>query len=269
MGNFRSDEPSEFGYRFPRKHVRTSWLFVSLVIHGAAISAAIGFGVYAAKRPVPPVAQIEIQQQIASIAVPEQVLPELEVTPEELQHSMAVADVEVQEPPEPVQPKQPVVRDAHEPTPTDLMSELTTARVLKKVPPVETEQEAKPVPPKPVPPKPAEAKADEPVTEPPQPEVASVPQEFVEAQRSDNKPPKYPRKERRLSREGEVTVRLSIDKTGSVTGVSVVEESRYSGFNRAAVRAARTWQFTPAMRGGVAVDSELDIEVVFRLSEQN
>ena len=200
---------------------------------------------------MPPVAQIEIQQQIAAVAMPVQVVPKLDVTSEDLVDSVAVQELEVTEQPVAEKPVEPPMLPDVKPSPSEVMWRLTSDRVLAKAvePEVSQAEEAKPV------------------VEPTPPQDASVPQAYVEAQRSDNKPPTYPRHERRRSREGEVTVRVSIDANGSVMGVSVIEESRYQGFNRAAVQAARKWKFKPATRGGVSVDSQTDIEVVFRMTD--
>ena len=232
--------------------MRTSWLLISLAVHGAAVTAAIGFGAYAALQPQPPVAQIEIQQQIASVAVPMQVTPELEVTSEELVESVAVQELEVSEDPPLEKPAEAVLRPDVAPSPAEVMRSLTENPVLKKAkasPPAPAEIVEPPV---------------EPVEPAPQP---SVPQEYVEAQRSDNEPPPYPKREQRLSLEGQVTLRVSIDVKGAVTGVAFVERSRYRGFNRVAVEAVRQWKFTPATLDGVPVESETDIEVVFRLTD--
>lgn len=249
MAKFRSDEPIQFGYRLT-PHVRTSWLLVSIAVHGVAVTAAIGFSAYTASQPVPPVAQIEIQQQLASVATPLQAVPVLDVMSEEIVESVAVPELEVSEQPVLEKPAEPAMPPDVIPSPTEVMRQLATDRVR-----------ATPVPPKAVP-----VEVVKPVVEP-VPQVASVAQEYVEAQRSDNKPPRYPKKERRLSREGKVTVRVSIAVNGSVTGVSLLEESRYEGFNREARKAAHKWKFTPAMRGGVAIVTVIDIEVVFRLTD--
>ena len=200
---------------------------------------------------MPLVAQIEIQQQVASVAMPVQVVPKLDVTSEDLVESVAVQELEVIEQPVAEKSVEPTILPDVKPSPSEVMRRLTSDRVLAKA----------------VEPEVAPAEVTKPVVDPTPPQVASVPQTYVEAQRSDNKPPIYPKHERRLSREGKVTVRVSIDVNGSVMGVSVIEESRYQGFNRAAVQAARKWKFKPAMRGGVSVDSETDIEVVFRMTD--
>ena len=203
---------------------------------------------------MPPLAQIEIQQQVASVAAPTQVVPELDVTSEELVETAPVQELEVAELPEPEKVVESVFpAERLTPSPSDVMRLATTDRVLPK-----------PAEPKPLEPEQAEPEVAKPAA---QPQAASVSQEYVEAQRSDNKPPPYPKKERRLSIEGQVTVRVTIDVKGSVKGVNVIEWSRYDGFNRAAVEAARKWKFTPATRGGVPVESQTDIEVVFRLTD--
>ncbi|MFT4842317.1 MAG: hypothetical protein ACI90M_002791 [Candidatus Azotimanducaceae bacterium] len=49
--------------------------------------------------------------------------------------------------------------------------------------------------------------------------------------------------------------------------VELVKKSRFHGFNTTAVATARTWRLAPATRGGVAVVSETDIEIVFQLTK--
>ena len=58
-----------------------------------------------------------------------------------------------------------------------------------------------------------------------------------------------------------------VEADGSVADVTLKTPSRYAGFNRAALRAARGWQFDPATRGGVAVAGAIDVEVAFRLTD--
>lgn len=199
---------------------------------------------------------------------------------EDVVESVAVQELEVDEQLVPEKPAEPIIPpdvnlpDVNlpdinlpdiKPSPTEVMRHLTADRVLAKAT-QPTVAQPKAVLPETEPPKTVPVEVPKPVVEP-VPQVASVAQEYVEAQRSDNKPPRYPKKERRLSREGKVTVRVSIAVSGAVTGVSVLEESRYEGFNREARKAAHKWKFKPAMRGGVAVVSEIDIEVVFRLTD--
>jgi TonB family protein len=58
-----------------------------------------------------------------------------------------------------------------------------------------------------------------------------------------------------------------VSTDGSVEHASLLTPSRYKGFNQSALAAARKWTFAPATRGGVAVKSETDIEVEFRLTD--
>ncbi len=58
-----------------------------------------------------------------------------------------------------------------------------------------------------------------------------------------------------------VLLELVIAKEGSVASVSVVTGNQ--PFSEAAVNAAKTWRFSPAMRGGVAVASRIRMEVRF------
>ncbi len=228
--------------------MRTSWLLVSIAVHGAAVAAAVGFGAYASPRSQLPLAHIEIQQQQASAPAPTHVVKMPDVTAEEVVEEVAVHELVVSEEPVPEAPVEPTIFEAQvEPSPSELMSFATTERIRRKSPDpaLETRQE-----------------------ELPQPVEVSEPQVYVEAQRSDNKPPAYPRKELRLSREGSVTVSVSVDENGKVLGVALVEGSRFQGFNSAAIQAAREWVFAPATQDGVAVASEIHVEVVFQLTDR-
>lgn len=82
-----------------------------------------------------------------------------------------------------------------------------------------------------------------------------------------NRAPEYPAEARRRGQEGVVLLRLVVDATGDVTGVSVAESSGWPLLDMAAVRAARTWRFTPAMNAGAARASEATLPVRFRLVE--
>lgn len=228
--------------------MRTSWLLVSIAVHGAAVAAAVGFGTYTSPRSQLPLAHIEIQQQQASAPAPTHVVKKPDVTTEEVVEDVAVHELELHEEPIVEAPVEPTILDAPvEPSPSERMSFATTERIRRKSP---------------------DPVVDSPREELPQPVEVSEPQVYVEAQRSDNKPPSYPRKERRLSREGSVTVSVSVDENGKVLAVSLVEESRFQGFNIAAIQAAREWVFTPATQGGDPVASEIQVEVVFQLTDR-
>lgn len=132
-----------------------------------------------------------------------------------------------------------------------------------------------------VPPRAARARlqpeVDEPVAEaepvtPPRvaaapPAAASV---FVEARarEAENEKPDYPRVAIRRGWTGTVWLRLRIDERGRVQRVDMLDACRHAVLNRSAIAAARAWVFEPARRDGLAVASEKDVPVEFRLVDQ-
>jgi len=63
---------------------------------------------------------------------------------------------------------------------------------------------------------------------------------------------------------GDVALRVVVDANGNVDSVSVLR-SLESTLDESAVRTVRTWKFQPARRGGQPVQSEITVEVTFRL----
>jgi TonB family protein len=74
--------------------------------------------------------------------------------------------------------------------------------------------------------------------------------------------PEYPPERYEEGLDVKVIVRVDIDETGNVTGASVFN-SGGSGFDEAALEAARRWKFKPAFDNGVPAKSYAMIYVVF------
>ncbi len=74
--------------------------------------------------------------------------------------------------------------------------------------------------------------------------------------------PEYPWIARKMGREGRVLLRLTIDETGRLLDVVVVEKAGF-GFDREAVKAVRLSTFRPAVRNGMPVKSEALLYVKF------
>jgi TonB family protein len=85
---------------------------------------------------------------------------------------------------------------------------------------------------------------------------AVVPPKLLHAE-----PPVYPAEAERNGLEGEVLMRLTIDKEGHVTEVDVVEPAG-NGFDPAAADAAKKFLFSPATRDGEPVS----VKILYRLS---
>lgn len=69
-------------------------------------------------------------------------------------------------------------------------------------------------------------------------------------------------KEQRLS--AQVALRLSVDESGAVTDVEVLEPAG-NGFDEAAIEAARRFRFEPARRGGTPIASRIKYVYAFEL----
>ncbi|MEZ6036618.1 MAG: TonB family protein [Planctomycetota bacterium] len=234
--------------------MRPSLLALSVLLHGTAIGAVIGFGAYAQGRgPMPP-ARIEIETTKAAVPAPPPVpAPPIDAVQVEVEEE--TPDVLLFDEVEPAAPERPPVDRE---LPADHLASQALARVVppprpEHQQPVEAEQVTD-----------AEVSPDAVA----QPEAPSAPpQEYVEAQRADNAPPRYPERERRLRHEGEVVLLVSVAADGEVVDVSVSRPARYDAFNREAVRAARSWRFTPALERGEPVASVTEITVEFRLED--
>ena len=64
--------------------------------------------------------------------------------------------------------------------------------------------------------------------------------------------------------EGLVAVHLLIDETGKIDGMKVVQSSTPGVFERAAVEALAKVRFAPGRIAGVAVKSQVTIELHFQ-----
>ena len=78
--------------------------------------------------------------------------------------------------------------------------------------------------------------------------------------------PPYPPMDARLGNQGIVFLRLQIGPDGSVLNAKVLRSSGAEGLDRAALSwVAAHWRYQPAIRGGVAVPSAVDVAVKFDL----
>ena len=104
---------------------------------------------------------------------------------------------------------------------------------------------------------------------PEQPEVARgalvEPGPGVEAPKVVNRPqPRYPDAARRLGRTAVVVLRLLIDEQGNVTDIQQMGPKAGMGFDRAAVTAAESTTWQPAMVGDVPVKTWVDLRIEFK-----
>jgi periplasmic protein TonB len=221
--------------------VRTGLMFLSCVLHGAVVTTALGFGVYAGRRLQAPAPLVQIATSqpsapadAAALLEPPAVVVEAVVEPE------LVTSEPVVEPPPPSVDEQTPLRQPRAPS-------LARVRSERPAEPAAAPSELPPVEPAP---SPAAAEA--------LPDVDAEP-------RADNEPPRYPEEARRRGQEGTVVVRAEVAADGLVLDVSLQTPSPYPELNREALRAVRRWRVEPARRGGIAVPVATPVVVVFRL----
>lgn len=237
--------------------MRTSWLLLSLCLHGALVGA-VGWAGYAMQRAPRERPEFGLEPSLDAMPVPTPAsapAPEVAVEP-----APTALDVLV-EPPDLLLPE-----FAAEP---DALAELDAPVAPLAPSPLPTLHRVT-APTAPIPADAAEA------AEPPPGDVARVeprrqPEQsasaFVEARplAQRNRPPEYPAAERALGHEGTVKIAVDIDAFGDVIEARLHEGCPYPALNRAALLAVRAWRFQPAQRDGVPIADTLVVPVVFAL----
>ncbi len=83
--------------------------------------------------------------------------------------------------------------------------------------------------------------------------------------RSRNLPPDYPETALRYRWEGEVWLKVIIDRSGGVKSVTVEKSSDYSILDQAAVKRVESWEFEPARIGSESTEGMLLIPIHFKI----
>jgi len=104
---------------------------------------------------------------------------------------------------------------------------------------------------------PADAGVDQPSAQPGGPEQEVMPLNDVR--------PEYPYRARQQGIEGHIKLAFTINPSGRVENIRVLEASPRNIFDREARRAAARWRFAPRMENGVAVSREAVKTLHFRL----
>ena len=81
--------------------------------------------------------------------------------------------------------------------------------------------------------------------------------------------PAYPVRARNLGQQGLVELEVEIGSDGRVLNLRLKRSSGYFMLDDAAVTAVKQWEFLPANRGGVLVDSKVEVPVRFRIANGN
>lgn len=84
-----------------------------------------------------------------------------------------------------------------------------------------------------------------------------------------NPPPTYPESARRKGEEGVVLLWVKVDEEGEVVSIQVKESSGFTRLDEAAAKGVQRWKFKPARVGSVAVASQVEIPIRFRLNEED
>lgn len=109
-----------------------------------------------------------------------------------------------------------------------------------------------------------------PITPAPPVNAPAVPMPAVVADRfapqlTFSPPPRYPRDARRRGESGTVLLRVHVTRSGEAGTIDLVQGSGSRSLDRAAIDAARRWQFEPAIRNDQPVEGSLQIPVEFAL----
>lgn len=102
-------------------------------------------------------------------------------------------------------------------------------------------------------------------TEPAKPKLVTTASEVTPVNILSKPRPQYTEEARRQKIEGEVLLQVVFTAEGRVEVKGVVKGLGH-GLDEAAVRAAQQIRYTPAKRGGQAVDSEARLHIVFQLT---
>ena len=90
---------------------------------------------------------------------------------------------------------------------------------------------------------------------------------FSKPKRMKPSKPPYPAVLKAQEIEGDVLVRVSLDKAGKVQTVKVVQSSGHEAFDKAARKAAFAETFSPARRNGKPVPFTLSYHYRFRIED--
>lgn len=80
-----------------------------------------------------------------------------------------------------------------------------------------------------------------------------------------NPAPEYPRMARLKGYQGQVVLKVLVDRRGNVSDLELFQSSGYPVLDQAAVDSVKKWIFVPAMRGTENVDMWVRIPIRFKL----
>jgi len=99
------------------------------------------------------------------------------------------------------------------------------------------------------------------------PPAEPVSQARFDADYLKNPAPAYPPLSRRMSEEGKVVLRVSVNAQGSADSVEIRTSSGSQRLDESALKTVRNWKFIPAKRGDSAVQSWVLVPIIFKLEQ--
>lgn len=82
---------------------------------------------------------------------------------------------------------------------------------------------------------------------------------------SKNPAPSYPVDALRYGWEGEVWLKVDINRNGAVVNITIDQSSGYRVLDKAAVKSVRNWQFEPARIGSETIEGSVLVPIRFRI----
>lgn len=82
-----------------------------------------------------------------------------------------------------------------------------------------------------------------------------------------NPAPNYPPLSRRMGEEGKVVLRVLVTPSGAAELVEIRTSSGSQRLDEAARKAVRNWKFIPAKRGDSAIQSWVQVPIIFKLEQ--
>jgi TonB family protein len=117
----------------------------------------------------------------------------------------------------------------------------------------------------------AAATSELPATADPSPKTPIRAGELVELDSVDTQPvarsrtqPAYPEVARRMRYSGTAVLRILVDETGRVAEAEPEGAPARKEFLAAAIKAVRTWTYSPATKNGVPVKTRITVQIVFQ-----
>ena len=77
--------------------------------------------------------------------------------------------------------------------------------------------------------------------------------------------PRYPRSAQRRNITGWVDVSFTVDRSGNVSNVGILDSKPGDVFNEAAAEAVSQWRFEPSIESGRAVEKMVAVRLMFNL----